>query len=650
MEHQETGSAEQTQPLPAEEAQGQQRKVRARAFVVAFALMPLNVYWIIAAEIRWYLPLTLNPLFVTPVFWLALLAGLNALLRHFAPKLVFRPTELVVIYVMLVVSCTMATHDYIINLMSIMGWPAWIASPENKWESLLFPYLPKSLFVWDMDILKGFFNGGSSLYEWKVIKTWLPPLGVWSLFIFSMGFTFFCLNVLLRKMWTEYTKLSFPIIRLPLALTEHPSDFAMLKTRMFWMGFSLAGVMALLNGLNVWYPGVPHLSVLARYIQFATPPWSAMGSTPYTIYPFCIGLGFLLPLDVAFSCWFFMLFIKLQMLLGYVVGVRDVPDFPYTAEQQMGAWYTFGLILLYGSRHHLKDAFHAVFRRDGSDIEEAISYRLAFWGVVFGIVFFLVFWVQVGFSLIWAIVALVTYLLVSLTITRIRAEAGAQHTVWDLEPAKLFRLFDSRSLGPSNLTAGALSHWYWRLNRSHLMPAQLEAMKLAMEHKMPLRSLRFPLLAAFALAVILSMWACLDVLYKDGALAKCQGFAVWCSYETFDTLRTSMDVGFKMQPARWVAATSAGGLTLLLTWLRSRFVWFPFHPLGYCVGPWAWWFWFPFFIAWLVKKLILRYGGLKVYKQALPFFLGLILGDYGIGAIWSLIGVFWQVPVMRIFH
>ena len=47
---------------------------------------------------------------------------------------------------------------------------------------------------------------------------------------------------------------------------------------------------------------------------------------------------------------------------------------------------------------------------------------------------------------------------------------------------------------------------------------------------------------------------------------------------------------------------------------------------------------------------MLRYGGLKSYRRSLPFFLGLVLGDYVTGALWSLIGVFGNVPAYGIFH
>ena len=47
----------------------------------------------------------------------------------------------------------------------------------------------------------------------------------------------------------------------------------------------------------------------------------------------------------------------------------------------------------------------------------------------------------------------------------------------------------------------------------------------------------------------------------------------------------------------------------------------------------------PLFIAWGLKGLTLRYGGLPTYRRFVPFFLGLILGDCVMGSLWALIGL-----------
>ena len=50
--------------------------------------------------------------------------------------------------------------------------------------------------------------------------------------------------------------------------------------------------------------------------------------------------------------------------------------------------------------------------------------------------------------------------------------------------------------------------------------------------------------------------------------------------------------------------------------------------------------WFNVFLAWLIKKLVLRYGGASVYQGSQPFFLGLISGQALCNGIWLVIDYF----------
>ena len=92
-------------------------------------------------------------------------------------------------------------------------------------------------------------------------------------------------------------------------------------------------------------------------------------------------------------------------------------------------------------------------------------------------------------------------------------------------------------------------------------------------------------------------------------------------------------------------------MALLLSYLRVRFVGFPFHPAGYALATsFALdYFWFSFFVAWLIKAAILRWGGQSSHRNAAPLFLGLIAGDYFLGAFWSLYGMFKDVVVYQMY-
>ena len=84
---------------------------------------------------------------------------------------------------------------------------------------------------------------------------------------------------------------------------------------------------------------------------------------------------------------------------------------------------------------------------------------------------------------------------------------------------------------------------------------------------------------------------------------------------------------------------------MVLAVMRMRFAWWPFHPVGYAVsGSWSMdQLWFPMFVSWLIKRTILRYGGAGSYRRAVPFFVGLVLGEFVVGCYWNLHGIIFGV-------
>ena len=92
-------------------------------------------------------------------------------------------------------------------------------------------------------------------------------------------------------------------------------------------------------------------------------------------------------------------------------------------------------------------------------------------------------------------------------------------------------------------------------------------------------------------------------------------------------------------------------LVLLLRGMRSQFLWWPFHPAGYALAvSYAMdYFWFCFFVAWVAKSLLVRFGGMRSYNSAIPFFLGLILGDYIVGSLWALYGPLQHLQTYKIY-
>ncbi len=363
-------------PTPAEQAES--CSVTLRSICIGAALIPITCMWLIQSEILWYSsqPTTVS-LMPHVVFMLFLLTVGNLLVKRWWPRAALNPGELLTIYVMLAIGSVVCGHDSIEILVSMISHPYWGATPENGWEKF-HPYLPKFVLLDAPDIVRGYYQGGSTMYDWRVIGAWAPPMLRWASFIFALIASLFLINVLLRKQWTENEKLSYPVIQIPLLVTTQTQR--LFSNRLLWYGFALAAGIDFLNGLSHLYPAVPripvvHIDNLGRY--FTERPWGAVGWMPISLYPFAIGVCFFLPLDMAFSCWFFYLFWKAQYVLTSAFGIA-VPGFPFVREQTAGGYLALCLIALWVSRRYLKDLFlHFLGRKELDDSREALPYRTA---------------------------------------------------------------------------------------------------------------------------------------------------------------------------------------------------------------------------------------------------------------------------------
>jgi len=89
----------------------------------------------------------------------------------------------------------------------------------------------------------------------------------------------------------------------------------------------------------------------------------------------------------------------------------------------------------------------------------------------------------------------------------------------------------------------------------------------------------------------------------------------------------------------WISTLLGGSIMALLMLARQHFLWWPLHPLGFAVSTISMtnYISFSVFLAWLIKTLILKYGGLALFQRAKPIFLGLILGQFTVAGLWLVI-------------
>jgi len=389
-----------------------------------------------------------------------------------------------------------------------------------------------------------------------------------------------------------------------------------------------------------------------------------MGWTPISFYPFAIGMAFLLPLDLSFSCWFFYVLRKLEAVTGVMMGYKNSGDFggatwPFCREQGTGAWIGLCLFMIWAGRKQLAAIVRTAFsKRDNKDriddSGEILPYRTACIGLAIGAMVMFTFCIKAGMSLWLPPIYLGFFFLLAIVITRVRAELGppAHELNWVNPEAVMVSVLGTNVLGVQNLTALSYMFWFNRGYRSLPMPHQLEGMKIGREMKMQPRRLFLAIMLACVIAVLATFWALLTVFYKEGqATANIKAYTTGIGAEAFGRLR---DWTTNPRPTNFNALSwmSLGlGFTVFLMSMRSRFFWWPFHPAGYALAnsyALEYW-WMTLLIGWTIKLLIVRYGGIKVYRRSLPFFLGLILGDYVAASLWSIVGWILGMSVYRTF-
>ncbi len=607
-------------------------------------MMPIHSYWISKIEAIVYKGggASTSSLIWTSVYNMLVLMIIFRIIGRWWPRLSLGRADLLAIFAMCNTAACVAGHDMVQILVPLMLYPHWQAGPENEWAQILLPYLRDGAIVSDKSTVLDYFVGESSLYTAHNLHNLLAPFLFWSGFIFVMLSVALSLNVIVQKKWTEVDRLSYPVIQLPLHLSAPTRSF--FKNKLVWAGVATTGTILNINYLHRVFPVVPQIRLSYELGQYFTEsPWNAIGWTPFNINFNYIGLGFFVPLDILFSCWFFLILFKAQMVFGRIMGFRSLPGFPYSYEQSAGGYLALGFIAIWITKKHLGNVFRMIFGRyEADNAREANGYRIAAITIVVGIFLLIMFCFYLGMSIWVSASFFAMYYLILLAIARMRAEIGTPlHDLHFAGPSTvLINVFGSRRLTHSTLVGMSQLWFIDRAYRSHPMPHQLETLKISERIGADHRGFVYALIVASLLAGPMAIWAMLNHGYDIGA-QNAAPVNVWFGYEPWNRFQSwANNLSTTNIPA--VMFTIFGFLsTIILMVGRLRFLWWPFHPVGYAIsGSWQMnWGWGAFFIVWLIKSIILKYSGIQGFRKATGYFLGLLLGNIIVGGTWTMIGI-----------
>ena len=629
-------------------------RITARAVILAIILIVINDYWLVQLEVVRYSYPTYAAPFYNVIFTLLLLNVANYALRKRWPHLALNRIELITIYVMLSIASGVCSHEMMDILVAMMGHAAYFKTDANGWGPLFADQLPKWLTVTDQTSLHNFYYGNSSVLAPENYVPWIVPAICWSIFTAVLLWIMLCLNSILRKQWVENERLTFPIVTLPMAMTSESGE--LFKNKHMWIGFAIAGAVTLLAGIHDLYPNVPYIRIVrVNYGQYiTTPPWNALGSIIIGFYFWAIGIAFLMPLELSMSCWIFHWLTKFQNVFCRVVGVSDlaVPGggfdgvYPFPVSQSYGAYLGFFALSMWASRHYLARVFRTAFMgtKEEDESREPISYRTAILGTFFGFVFLCFFARAMGISLLLIPAIFVLYFIVVIIITRIRAELGfPTHDAYIMGVYKpILTVTGAERLTPADMGGLGLFMWLNRDFSSSPSPHMMESFKLSEQSNGCPRQMFKVAMLAGVIAMPIGFWTLLSAYFHyGGATARMEEWAIRPGRDCWGLIEKWMKGPLQPNPTS-VGFVGVGFLISLgLGWCRLRFLNFPLHPLAYAMSM-SWGvsqLWMPLLIGSMAKLIILKSGGLRTYRTAIPFFLGLILGEITIGSLWTIVGI-----------
>jgi hypothetical protein len=640
--------------------------VTPRSLLLGLALTVLVDFWIHWAELvmgvgQGHSALANTSIPVGAFSMLFVLAGVNLLCRAVLPGLALSPAEMLVVYVMMTTSSVLSSSGQLHFVIPTVTAAWHYATEANSWAGIFHRFVPAWLAQTDPVVLEGFYTGKTAV----PVARWLPQMSAWIGFMLALAGASLFIVVILRRQWVDRERLAFPTVALPLSLLEPKTP--LFRHPLFWLGFVLPFGVSCLNTVALNVPAVPMINLRARGEldlgqMLLSPPWNAIGNTPLSFYPFVVGIAYLIPVDVTFSCWFFFLVTRAERIAGSALGIEagttgaQQATYPYLGHQGAGAFLALTLVSLWLARGYFKEVLAKAFGEPSGldDSQEPISYRGAVIGLAVSFAAMIAFCTLAGMQPLVAVLLILLALIYMVAATRIRAETG-NAWLWGPEVdvnTLMTRTFGTGFLSPADLTAlaflrPAVANFDLRCMA---MPHQLDAFKMAQEVGAGRRSLVFAVALSTVIGLTLSFLIALAIWHGYGAEARTEPWRTGQGRVPFTNL-----VNLLRNPAPpdgpGIGALGFGFLvTTLLMALRTRLVWWPFHPVGYAIANTNTMTatWVPFFLAWLFKILALRYGGARFYRASLPFFLGLIAGDLIGGGFFTALGAFTGINVYPI--
>jgi len=480
-------------------------------------------------------------------------------------------------------------------------------------------------------------------------NAWLGPLFSWGGFVVPWMLMMVALAVIVLPQWRDNERLQFPLLTIERALIETPEDGRLVppifRRTSFWWAAGIVFLLHGLTGLNTYFPGrVPVIPLSYNLSSCFTGeplrhvPWAVKHNQIHFIY---LGVAFFMPSRIGFSIWFFQIAYSVMA----VVGNAYAPPFHWwrvSVDHANGAFITLPMFVIWLGRRHWLKVIRSMF--GGTNSAEDWRDRLAGYAFVAGCagMFGWLIWVKV--LPFWALALVVFSVLFALAITRVVAETGLP--MISADPGHTWNLLQMLPLSWRSAASMYFAGFVGFMNSFcyRVCGMTLVLHGLAMDRKASPKkhiSLAGLFMIIIVASVVISGAVHLWGAYRhDTQLDGRGGISAWGSYVFAwcpeGQLRMWQDEKPGDHEGRLARIGFGAGLALLLQWLCMVSPSWPLHPapLLFVLQWYAYTVWFSVFLGWVVKVLILRYGGSRLYARAKSFFIGLIMGEIFAVVFW----------------
>jgi hypothetical protein len=564
--------------------------------------------------------------------FLLLIFVVNPVLKQFGKGMELEPWELVIVFSVSYVSIHI--NEMLGRVLATYAVMHYMATPENLWAEYAYGLVQPWMVVEDAgDRLAWFYEGlpRTETIPWDI---WLRPTFWWLSFLGAVGIGCVAFGSIIRRHWVEQERLTFPFATVAeeLAETAGPSGFPKyMREPLFWVGFAIPAFIVIWYIGGYFNPGWPSIFVgienrsirLGRYVP------ALHGRINFLIMAF----AYFTDLQILLSIWVFWIITWIQIGFTNRIGVVEgVGDFGGAMQQALGGFIVFSVWGLWSARDHLREVFTQAFtqKKTLDDRGELMSYRTAVFLFLGAFVYMLLWMVKGGMGILVAFLVVLFWFVFYIGFAKVIAMTGLVFAESPGLGIKILSIAPPDSLAPGSIAVRQVLGACYQNGKCFAMPGGALAARLAEPLGGRARTLGQTVMATFLLSLVAAAVSTIWLGYQDGAFNFGSYMFRVAAPKYYDGIVTSIrDIGKNTHYGTRMAFTAWGAMVVgVMTFCQYRFTWWPIHPIGYTLVP------FhstrtailSVFLTWVAKVVILRVGGISLYRRGIPLVIGCVVG------------------------